>query len=188
MSLKYWGIWLIYFPLKCRFKLHEAVYCIMWPQSVRGHENCAVQTSRVCFLLCLRYRGWQIDVVIVLYFSPVVYFGEKRHQGWVVKECWTNEGGRVVFGCLFSCFSEIYVIAPVGSTLTPGHVRHGLEVNSTEFQWSCLPCLFGFYGETGRHICNRMLLGYCYSAYSLSLFVFIFLLSLSQSLNLCVSH
>lgn len=92
----------------------------------------------------------------------------------------------LVFGCLFSCFSEIYIIAPVGSALTPGHVRHGLEVNSTEFQWSCWPCLFGFYGETGRQICNRILLGYCYSAYYLSLSLFLYFSSFTLSISVWV--
>lgn len=80
-------------------------------------------------------------------------------------------------GCLVSCCSEN--VAPVGLTLTPGHLRHGLEVNSTEFQWCCWPRLFGFHGETGHQGCNQI--GYCYSAYPLSLSIFC---PLTLSLNL----
>lgn len=89
----------------------------------------------------------------------------------------TKEGAVVLF-FFFSSFSENYVIAPVGSMLTPGRLHHGLEVNSTEFQWSCWSCLFGFYGETGHQVCNQI--GYCYCPFSLSLSLFS-LLTLTQS-------
>lgn len=94
-----------------------------------------------------------------------------------------KEGGW----CLLSCFSEIYVIAPFGWILTPGHVHHGLEVNSLEFQWSCWPCLLVFFGETKLQICNLIQLCYCNSASSPSIYFLFFPhtlnYSFSESLN-----
>lgn len=118
-----------------------------------------------------------------LVFPPVVYSWEKKasKDEWLRRVGLTKEGGW----CLLSCFSKIYVIAPFGWILTPGHVHHGLEENSLEFQWSCWPCLLGFFGETKLQICNLIQLCYCNSASSPSIY-FYFFRPFSQSLFLRV--
>lgn len=76
---------------------------------------------------------------------------------------------------------KTFVIAPVGSTPTPGHLRHGVQGNSTEFQWCCSPCWFGLYGRQDM----KDVIRYANTTLrTLSLFLhFVLLLSLSLSLS-----
>lgn len=147
----------------------------MWPQSIWGHENCAAPTFMVYFLPWLRCRSWQIDVVAVMDSFPLWSIAERKgaKDDWLKREEGRGWWLGGCFRCLFSCFSEICVIAPVGWTLTVTHVHHSREVNSSEFQWPCWPRLFDFYGERGHQICNEIIKGYCHSAYPLPFSFFI---------------
>ena len=66
------------------------------PKLPWDHENCTAQPFRVFFLPWLRYRGWQIDVVTDLCFSPVVCYGEKSAKDEWLKSvrCWPGGWGR----------------------------------------------------------------------------------------------
>lgn len=134
----------------------------------------------VFFLPRLRYKGWQIDVVIDLCFSLVVCYGEKRRQGWVVKECKMLNGQRR--GWRWDVCSVVslktFRIALLGLTLKLGHLV-------TAWEWipqNSSGAAFRVCLETEHQGCNHI--GYCYSACSLSLSLFCPLtLSLSESLN-----
>lgn len=117
-------------------------------------------------------------------FFPLWSIAERKgaKDDWLRRRGVGGWGGGC-FRCLFSCFSEICVIAPVGWTLTVSHVHHSREVNSSEFQWPCWPRLFGFYGERGPSNMqwdNKRLLPHCLSSLLLFLSFFFFQ---SQSLN-----
>lgn len=97
MSLKYWGFWNAQFIFTYLFIAYVALICLR-PWELQSHS----MTTRIFLHAWLRYKGWQIYIVMnFCFFFPVVCCWEKRRQGWVVKECKMLEVGRLV-----SCFPE----------------------------------------------------------------------------------
>lgn len=125
---------------------------------VWGNENRAV------LILWVFSSGWAAEVdkltSVEAFFSPLLWsIAERRDiQDEWLKWCWKDKGGIGVWVCVQLRLWNA-VIAPVGTTLTSGTLRRGMEVNPAEFQRSCL---FGFMVSQGiKYVIRYTILSLC---------------------------